>query len=201
MLGYLLFGLSLGFAAAVQPGPMTAFVISQALSGGWRRALPKAFAPLLSDGPVAAVALAVLSGIPAGFVHVLRLSGGVVVLVLAAGAARAWRRFDPGAPPPAPAARGVLAAAAVNLLNPNAYLGWSLVLGPMVLKGWRESPARGIVAVGSFYATMVVTLATLVLVFHAARRLGPRVNRAMIGLSAIALAGFGGYMLWTGVTR
>jgi len=39
-----------GFAAAVQPGPFLAFLISLALSCGWRRALPGVLAPLLSDG-------------------------------------------------------------------------------------------------------------------------------------------------------
>ena len=199
MLAYVLFGVSLGFASAVQPGPLTAYVISRALTTGWRRALPMACAPLLSDGPIAAVALVVLGSIPADFVHLLRLAGGAVVLVLAAQAAHAWRRADTAGAPTAPASRGLLTAAAVNLLNPGVYLGWSLVLGPLVLKGWRESPSRGVAAVASFYATMVLTLGALVLVFHSARRLGPRVNRAMIGLSAVALAAFGVYQIGMGI--
>jgi len=197
---YLLAGLTYGFAAAVQPGPLTAFLISQALTSGWRRALPGALAPLISDGPIAILVLLVLSTMPVGLIHWLRLLGGAYLLYLAAGAWRNWRRYDAAL---ATATRSgelsLLKAATVNLLNPNVYLGWSLVLGPLLLRGWRESPANGVAVVASFYAAMVACLAGIVLLFHAARRIGPAVNRALVGLSAIALAGFGVYQLWLGV--
>ena len=200
MSAYLLAGLTYGFASAVQPGPLTAYLISQALTGGWRRALPGALAPLISDGPIAILALLLLSTMPAGLIHWMRLLGGAFLLHLAAGAWRNWRRYAAAL---ATATRsgdlGLLKAATVNLLNPNVYLGWSLVLGPLLLRGWRESPANGVAVVASFYSTMVACLAGIVLLFHAARRVGPAVNRALIGLSAIALAGFGVYQLWLGV--
>ena len=195
---YLVLGLTLGFAASVQPGPFTAFLISQSLTSGWRRALPAAAAPLLSDGPIAVLTLVVLTHIPPGFVHWLRVIGGAFVLFLAADAARNWRRYDPALPPTARTDRGVLKAAMVNLLNPSAYLGWSLILGPLLLKGWHESPARGVALVGAFYGTMITTNAGIVLLFHLARALGPRINRTLIGVSALALAGFGVYQLWLG---
>ena len=197
---YLLAGLTYGFAAAVQPGPLTAFLISQALTSGWRRALPGALAPLISDGPIAILVLLVLSTMPVGLIHWLRLLGGAYLLYLAAGAWRTWRRYDAAM---ATATRsgelGLLKAATVNLLNPNVYLGWSLVLGPLLLRGWSESPANGVALVASFYAAIVACLAGIVLLFHAARRIGPVVNRALVGLSAIALAGFGAYQLWLGL--
>jgi threonine/homoserine/homoserine lactone efflux protein len=196
---YILLGLTLGFAASVQPGPFTAYLISQALSSGWRKALPAAAAPLLSDGPIAILVLAVLTRIPAGFVHWLRLLGGAFLLVLAAGAARNWLRYDASAPPAPRAGRGLMKAATVNLLNPATYLGWSLILGPLLLKGWREAPARGVAVVVAFYGALIATNAGIVLLFHLTRALGPRVNRVMIGVSAVGLAGFGAYQLWLGV--
>jgi hypothetical protein len=48
---------------------------------------------------------------------------------------------------------------------------------------------------------MVATLAGIILLFGTARQLGPRVNRALLLISAILLAGFGVYQLWMGVTR
>ena len=196
---YLVLGLTLGFAASVQPGPFTAYLIAQSLSGGWRRALPAAAAPLLSDGPIAVLALVVLTHIPPGFVHWLRVLGGAFVLFLAFGAVRTWRRYDPTAPQAASAERSFLRAATVNFLNPGAYIGWSLVLGPLLLKGWHEAPARGVAVVASFYGTMIATNAGIVLLFGLARGMGPRVNRALIGASALALAGLGVYQLWRGV--
>ena len=195
---YLVLGITLGFAASVQPGPFIAYLIAQTLAGGWRRALPAAAAPLLSDGPIAVLALVVLTHIPPGFVHWLRVLGGGFVLFLAFGAARSWRRFDGAAPSTASAQRGFLQAATVNFLNPGAYIGWSLVIGPLLLKGWHEAPARGVAVVASFYGTMIATNAGVVLLFHLARGLGPRVNRAMVGASALALAALGFYQLWLG---
>jgi threonine/homoserine/homoserine lactone efflux protein len=196
---YLLLGITLGFAASVQPGPLTAYLISQALSSGWRKALPAAAAPLLSDGPIAVLVLVVLTRVPPGFVHWLRLAGGAFLLFLAAGAARNWLRYVASVAPAAPPGRGLLKAATINLLNPGAYLGWSLIVGPLLLKGWREAPSRGVAVVAAFYGAMIATNAGIVLLFHLTRALGPRVNRALIGVSALGLAGFGVYQLWLGL--
>jgi threonine/homoserine/homoserine lactone efflux protein len=195
---FLIFGLTYGFAAAVQPGPFTAYLISSALTQGWRRTLPAIFAPLLSDGPIALLVLLVLIRMPAALVQWLHLLGGAFVVYLAIGAWRAWRNCDAPAAAPVRAERSFLEAATVNLLNPNAYLGWSLVLGPRLLEGWHESPIHGIAVVASFYATMLAGFAGIVLLFHLAKGAGPRVTRVLVGSSALVLAGFGVYQLWLG---
>jgi hypothetical protein len=46
---------------------------------------------------------------------------------------------------------------------------------------------------------MVTCLAGIILLFHFARNLGSQVNRAMIGLSSLALAVFGLYQLVVGL--
>jgi threonine/homoserine/homoserine lactone efflux protein len=92
----------------------------------------------------------------------------------------------------------VLKAALVNILNPAPYLGWSLVMGPLLLAGWRETPANGIALLVGFYGTMVISLAGIIVLFAAARNLGPQVSRALLGVSALALACFGVYELWLG---
>jgi len=87
----------------------------------------------------------------------------------------------------------------VNLLNPHPWLGWSLILGPLFLKGYRESPAHGIVLIIGFYGTMIIGLFGLIMVFAFAQRLGPRISRIMLGLSVLALLFFGLYQLWLGM--
>ena len=49
---------------AVQPGPFQMYLISQTLLKGWKRTLPVVFAPLISDGPIIALCLFVLSQVP-----------------------------------------------------------------------------------------------------------------------------------------
>jgi threonine/homoserine/homoserine lactone efflux protein len=120
------------------------------------------------------------------------------VLYLAWGAVKAWRRYDAQETPRAPSKRqSLLRAALVNVLNPNPYISWSLVLGPLLLKAWRETPAHGVALLAAFYGTMVLSLAGTIALFAAARNLGPRVARVLIGLSSVALACFGCYLLWS----
>jgi hypothetical protein len=69
----------------------------------------------------------------------------------------------------------------------------------MFLKGWSESPSQGIALLVGFYATMVFSMAGIIILFAFARNLGARINRSLIGLTAIALAGFGVYQIWLGI--
>jgi len=200
MLPYLVQGIAYGFAAAVQPGPFLTYLISLTLRSGWRRALPAVFAPLISDVPIIILVLFVLSHVPAWWVQVLRIAGGGFLLYLALNALRAWRDYDPQAIQTPRAANNLLRAALVNLLNPNPYIYWSLVLGPLLITGWREAPANGVVFLLVFYLTMISGMAGIMLLFAFTRRLGSQVSRALLGLSALALAGFGFYQFWVGLS-
>jgi threonine/homoserine/homoserine lactone efflux protein len=196
---YLMLGTTYAFAAAVQPGPYQTYLISQALSHGWRSTLPAALAPLLSDVPIIVLVLLVLSRLPLALEQALRCVGGVFLLYLAWRAFRAWREYRLAAEHgSATARRSLLSAAVVNLLNPNPYLGWSLVMGPLLLKGWREAPANAIALLVAFYGTMVAASMSIIVLFAAARSMGPRVARGLVGVSAAALACFGCWQLWSG---
>ena len=198
MLAYLIVGVTYAFTAAVQPGPLQTYLVSQAVSHGWRRTLPAAFSPLLSDGPVILLALFVLTQLPPTLEGALRVAGGAFILYLAAGAFRTWRDYEHRAAAGASAGSTLLSATFVNLLNPNPYLSWSLVMGPMLLAGWRENPTHGLALLVGFYATIVLTQAGLIVLFARAGRLGPRVARTLVGASAAALACLGCYQIWSG---
>ncbi|MBP1695108.1 MAG: Lysine exporter protein [Deltaproteobacteria bacterium] len=197
---YLIQGIGYGFAAAVQPGPFQAYLISQTLSNGWRQTLPAALAPLISDGPIILLTLLVLSHVPLWFQRFLYLAGGLFILYLAYSAFMAWRNFDEaGVVTPSASRQSAVRAAMMNALSPGPYLYWSLVTGPILLAGWRQAPVKGVGFLVSFYATIVLTLIAIIVVFGTARRLGPKFNRVLVGLSAMALAGFGMYQLWLGL--
>ena len=198
---YLIQGIGYGFAAAAQPGPFQTYLISQTLSRGWKRTLAAAFAPLVSDGPIIVLCLLVLSQVPAWLQRALYFAGGIFVLYLAYGAFRAWRDFDEQAPvQERTPSRSVFTAAMINALSPGPYIYWTLVTGPILLRGWRESPLHGIGFLGGFYVTIVLSLMAIVLIFGTARKLGPKVNRALLGISALALLGFGMVQLWLGIS-
>jgi threonine/homoserine/homoserine lactone efflux protein len=197
MFEYLMIGGSFAFAAAVQPGPLQAFLVSRVASMGWRRTLPACLAPLISDIPIALLVLLVLDQLSVSIQHVLRACGGVVLLYFAYAAIRQFKQ--PGALNLRRSApRTLFDAVLVNLLNPGPYIGWSLVLGPSVLAAWREQPMYAFAVVGAFYCTMVVVLALFIYLVGTVRFLGSAGQRGLIAVSAVALAGLGLYFLFTG---
>jgi threonine/homoserine/homoserine lactone efflux protein len=200
MLNYLIQGLGYGFVAAVQPGPFQTYVLSQTLNRGWQRALPMALAPLLSDAPIILLMTLLLSQIPIWLERFLYVAGGLFVLYLAWGAFRTWQRFDPTAPvKTTPTQQNLLQATLTNLLSPGPYIFWSVVTGPILIDRWRAAPINGLGFLISFYTAMIASLSILIMIFGLSRRLGPKVNHALLGVSAIALAGFGLFQLWRGI--
>lgn len=198
---FLMRGLALGLPAAVQPGPFQAYLLSQTMKNGWRRTLPAALAPLLSDGPIIVLVVLVLTQLPSWFLRGVRVAGGFFILYLAWRAWQALRHAHFGEPELVEdvAQQSVLEAAIMNALNPNPYIFWGLAAGPILLQGWRESPSLGLSFMLGFYGTLIGGFVLQIVLFGTARRLGPQVSRALTGISALALLLFGAYQLWAGI--
>lgn len=197
---YIVQGIGYGFAAAAQPGPFQTYIISQSLTMGWRKALPAALAPLISDGPIIALCLLVLSQVPIWLQRFLYVAGGVFILYLAYGAFKAWKDFDSTfTASETSTGQSVWKAALMNAISPGPYIFWSLVTGPVLMRGWREAPIHGIGFLAGFYVTLISGLGLIILGFGIARELGPKVNRALLGISAGALFVFGLYQLQSGI--
>ncbi|MCL4550026.1 MAG: LysE family transporter [Bacteroidetes bacterium] len=199
MIYYITFGITYAFAAAVQPGPLFTYLLSRSISKGWRHTLPASLAPLISDGPIIILVLLLLTNVPNSFINILQLAGGLFLLYLSYGAMKSWKEFDAEKiADKNSCAKSLFTATVVNFLNPSPYIGWSLVMGPLLLKGWRESPANGISLLVSFYGTLVVCLAVMIIIFGSLKKLPANVSRSLLGLSFIALACLGIYDLWIG---
>lgn len=196
---YLLQGIGFGMAAASQPGPFQTYLITQSLTNGWRRTLPASLAPLISDGPIIALCLLVLSQVPAAMERALYTLSGVFILYLAFGSYRSWRNYRAGSRTDSGARQSVWKAALMNSLSPGPYIFWTLITGPILIAGWRESPAYGVAFLAGFYVTIAGGLAGIILVFGLAARFGPRVNRTMLGISTIALVLFGFFQITKGL--
>ncbi len=196
MLKYILIGGGFAFAAAMQPGPLQAFLLSRVAAGGWRRTLPASLAPVISDGPIALLVLLVLRRMPGGFEDVLKAAGGVLLLLFSGSMLVALRREKAGASQKTPSApRTLLQAVSVNLVNPGPYLGWSLVLGPTAIEAWHQSPGHAVALVAAFYITMVFSLALFILLLGTTSFLGPRGRRGLLLASSVTLAAIGIYQL------
>ncbi len=180
---------------------MLAFLLARAAATGWRRTLPACLAPLLSDGPIALVSVLLLSRLGPSFQVVLQAAGGVLLLYFAVVGLRQWRRPEvPAGDGSAP--RTVVEAALLNLLNPNPYLGWSLVLAPTLVAAWREGGVHGALAfVVSLYATMCGTMAGFMLLVGATGALAPASRRALALVGAVLLAALGAFLLTVSIWR
>ncbi len=201
MINYFIFGISYAFACVVQPGPFQAFLLYQSLTNGWRKTIPLVFAPLISDLPIIILVLLVLTNVPHEALRILQCFGGVFLLYLAFNAYKTWRTFNQNVKQDISPQQNVFKAVMINFLNPNPYLGWSLVMGPLLIKGWSEDPANGIILLIGFYSSMIIYSIGMIVLFAAARNFGLRVSRIFIGISIIAFAIFGFYQLWSGITE
>ena len=192
----ILLGSALAFAAVLQPGPLQAYFLSSVAQRGWRRTLPAALAPICSDAPIVLTVLFVLTRLPDSAARLMQAAGGLLLMYFAWSAYRDWRRAPSmEAEPGKGGTRTLLEAAAINILNPNPWLGWMLVMGPALIAAWHESPASGIAFLVSFYSVIVGMSALLILLLGTSRFLNPQARHSLILVSAVLLAALGVYRL------
>ncbi len=201
MLTLLLQGLTLGIAAAATPGVFQIFCISQTVQKGWRRALPVAFAPLVSDAPIIALVLLVLTTLPPLVLTIMQIIGGLFLLYLAWGAWRAAATPRQSATDPSAPSGSLLQACLINLLNPNPYIFWSTVGGTILLTAWRTSPVHAAAFLLGMYVMLCGGFVVLILStgWLQARGRTAAFNPLPGRLAAIGLGLFGIYQIVTGI--
>ncbi|RPH88602.1 MAG: LysE family translocator, partial [Desulfobacteraceae bacterium] len=147
-------GLVYGLSAGFSPGPLMALVISQTLKHGIREGTKVAMAPLITDLPIILVSLLVLTRLTdfKMVLGVISIIGGIFVAYLAYGNFRPPRlEEDAGRVAPQSLAKGV----AANALSPHPYLFWLTVGGPVIVRGWSESPLGPLAFLMPFFACLV----------------------------------------------
>ena len=198
MFTYLLQGVALGFAAAIQPGPFQAYLLSQSMKNGWKHTLPAALAPLISDSPVIILMVLILTQLPVWFQQSLQIAGGLFLLYLAVGAFRDFLQPKEIEIDVESAGQSVIKAGIMNLLNPNPYIFWASVAGPLLVAGWRASPVYGMSFLAGFYTLLIGSLAVFIILFGMVGRIGAGVTKTLSGIAALALLLFGGYLILSG---
>jgi threonine/homoserine/homoserine lactone efflux protein len=196
---FLLQGASLGLTASISPGPLLLYLISQSLSGGWKRGVIVAIAPLVSDIPLIIVILVVLDHVPPLLLRLISIVGGIYVIYLAWNLFQSWRQnrsvnLDEKSEFRHNLGRAIL----VNYLSPGPYMFWTLVNGPLLLQALHISIMHGILFLISFYAMFVGSMIALVSIFSQAQRFGQRIVRTLSLLSVIILSIIGVILIYRG---
>lgn len=200
MVAYFIQGLLLGFPAAASPGPLQAFFLSETMRVGWRRTLPTALAPLISDLPIILLVLLILTRTPEWLLRIIRIGGGLFLLYLAASYLISFRRGSQDESiPEQPLRTSVFKAALTNLLNPNPYIFWGIVAGPILLSALRQSTSLGLSFILGFYGTLIGGFVFFITIFATGRRYAPRLISSFTLLAIVALALFGLFQLISGI--
>ncbi len=193
MVLYFIRGVLLGGAAASQPGPLQAFLLNRSLKNGWRRTLPAAFAPLLSDAPIIILVVLILTRTPVWMLTALRIFGGAYLLYLAReaflGAKTAADTSSSQAHRESPL-RMTLQAAMMNVLNPNPYMFWGAAAGPILADAWSSSPGTGGSFLIGFYGALIGGFMLFTVLVALAGRLNRKVTYYLGISSAAVMAGF-----------
>ena len=166
---FLLSGATFGLRAGLSPGPLLTLVISETLRHGIRAGIKVAMAPLLTDLPIVGVTVFLLmrladvkpllgsvSLIGAGFLSYLGYESIVFKGV----------ELDAAPVKPKSFQKGVVA----NLLNPNPYLFWFSIGGPMVIKAVDIRVMPAVWFVVSFYMMLVGSKVLLAVIIGNSRK-------------------------------
>lgn len=159
----LIAGIILGLSSGLAPGPLLVLVIAQTVRYGYKEGVKAALAPLLTDVPIIAVSLLVLSGISRNraALGVLSIVGGLFLAYLAFETAGS-RGVDGGVAAGTP--RSLLKGTMINALNPHPYLFWATVGGPMTIKGYERGWAYALLFMAGFYVCLTGSKIALALV-------------------------------------
>lgn len=151
----LLLGISLGWAAGVSPGPLTALIVTTTLRKGFGGGARVAVAPLITDLPVIVVTVLTLADASRSVLRILGLAGGAYLVWIGLGELRTARTGDRVREVVPSGGEDVRRGALTNLLNPQMWVFWFTVGAPLVAGS--ESIGAASVFLGSFYLLLVGT--------------------------------------------
>jgi threonine/homoserine/homoserine lactone efflux protein len=194
-------GASLGLSASISPGPLLAYLVSQSLAGGWKRGAIVALAPLLSDIPLVIAIVLLLEQVPAIFLSLISLVGGIYVIYLAWRGLQAWQgKSSRTVAERSQFHKSLGRAVLVNYSSPGPYMFWTLVNGPLLLSAIRISILHGVVFLLGFYGLFIGSMLVLAIIFSQAQRIGPKLVRILSLVSVMVLCIFGGILIYRGLS-
>ena len=190
-------GIALGLFEGIRPGPLLTMVIRETLTGGWYAGARAASAPIFTDGPLIIVS-SFLSGWIAEEPSIL-----FVISLLGAGFL-VWFGIDCfriEAPDPDTAQEAVTGSfrrgVITNLLNPNVYVFWFLIGGPLMASAADEEPLAPVAYALSFLVTIIIVKMAIALIFARPRgSMSPRAYKIALGICGLGMIGFSAGFLY-----
>ena len=169
VIGLALAGITLGIVEGVKPGPLLTTVIKETLTNGFKGGIRAASAPFFTDGP-----LILFSIFLAGYIaDQPLLFGGIAVLGSIFLTRMGMECFNPVIPDidatdvdlTQSLKKGIL----TNLLNPNAYIFWLLIGGPLMATAADSEPIAPFAYAISFLVSIVLVKISIAYFFSKAQ--------------------------------
>ena len=194
ILGLAIAGATLGLVEGIKPGPLLTMVIRETLSGGLRAGLWTAAAPIFTDGPLVIFSLfaAELIATNPSVLLAITLAGAIFL------AQMGYECFgleppnmNEDAPPPTGSfLRGVI----TNLLNPNVYIFWFLIGGPLMASAAHEEILAPIAYAITFLVTIMLTKAAIAYAIQrASGNISATAYRRLLSICGLVMIGFSIY--------
>ena len=189
VLGLAIAGITLGVVEGVKPGPLLTTVIKETLTSGFRGGIRAASAPIFTDGP-----LIIFSIFLAGWIATQPLVFcGISILGAIFLTRMGIECFYPEIPDidssDVDISRSFKRGILTNLLNPNAYIFWLLVGGPLMATAADTEPLAPFAYAISFILSIVIVKIALAYFFSKAQ-VNLSSDRYLLALKICGLAMF-----------
>ena len=147
-------GLTLGFSAGISPGPFLALTISETLKFGTKTGLKVAIVPFLTDAPIiigSVFLLTQLSDLTNLFASI-SIVGAIFLVYFGIEnlTTKASTNYEVK-----PRLSSVKKAIITNYLNPNPYIFWITIGGPLMVGSLNISTWNAVIFLFTFYLMLV----------------------------------------------
>jgi len=166
----LFFGMIIGLAAGLSPGPLITLVVSETLKKGKKEGIEAAISPLISEIPIILFVLATLSGAAGDSILMggISLLGACFLIYLGLSNLRANVKESKDH---LGKDNALLKGITANLLNPNTYIFWLTIGGPKILESAQDHFPVAILFIFGFYMTLVGSNTAVVIVVDKSKTL------------------------------
>lgn len=151
---YLWKGVVLGMQAGFAPGPVTTLLITESLLHGRRAGMKIAFVPVLTDTPVICLVIPLLYYLTfdaTAIIGVISMVGAILLCGLGYESLTVTEdRYARGEAPRV----SLLRAIGVNFFNPNLYIYWIAICGPLCVAALRTGYSTMFLFLVAFYVSI-----------------------------------------------
>ncbi len=192
-------GLLLGAPSGFAPGPMLLLIISETLRHGKHAGAKVACIPLLTDVPIVLTSGLLFTQIKDMNMLLggISLIGSIFLLYLGIKSIRATNSEFRNVTPRPLLIKEIIIA---NMANPNPYLFWFTVGGPLMIKSFQQNLGSGVSFLLSFYLGLIGVKLILAIATGESRDfLKGRLYLRIMQFLSLMLIIFAGYLLMEGI--